>query len=48
VLESVYGINREQKSLADLGKELGCTRENVRVIKEKAQRRLKDAMFERM
>lgn len=48
VLESVYGINRKQKSLADLGKELGCTRENVRVIKEKAQQRLKDAMFERM
>ena len=46
VLESYYGIHdKAQKSLTELGEEFGCSRENMRVIKDNAQKRLKEAVI---
>jgi DNA-directed RNA polymerase alpha subunit len=41
VLRSAYGIGQPKRTLSDIGKELGCSREQVRQINAKALRKLK-------
>jgi RNA polymerase primary sigma factor len=41
VIRSFYGIGRKQKSLEEIGKEIGISRERTRQIKEKAIKRLR-------
>lgn len=41
VIRSFYGIGKKQKSLEEIGKEIGISRERTRQIKEKAIKRLR-------
>ena len=43
IVESCYGIGREELSLEEIGLRFGLTRERVRQIKEKALRQMKTA-----
>lgn len=41
VIEAFYGINQPERTMEEIGKRYGLTRERVRQIREKAIRKLK-------
>ena len=46
VISSFFGVDRERKTMAEIGEELGLKRERVRQIRDKALRKLRKASIE--
>lgn len=46
IIEKCFGLNGEELSLEELGEELGCSKERVRQLREKAIKKLRNGSFE--